>query len=192
MNERKFNGVDELELGHSEALEDERKPQEIRSSLVSQWGNATLGEQRLMVENLPKPKEAMRFDGNKLRFDLLPTEGITELARVYTMGALKYADNNWRNGMKFTRCIASLERHWNLWKMGQSIDPETGCHHLAQVCWNAMTLLVYCLTKTGTDDRTKYQVDENFNIVDNHLGIGLSKDKIQELSDKYKSQREKV
>lgn len=137
-----------------------------------------------------KPKQAMRFDDNKLRFDLIPTEGLIELARVYSVGALKYADNNWRNGMKFTRCIASLERHWNLWKLGQAVDPETGSHHLAQVCWNAMTLLVYCLTKTGTDDRVKYNVDENFNIVDNHLGIGLSKEQLQTLSDKYKQQRE--
>jgi aryl-alcohol dehydrogenase-like predicted oxidoreductase len=134
-------------------------------------------------------QEALRFDNNKIRFDLIPTEGLLELARVYTMGAIKYEDNNWRKGMKFSRCIASLERHWNLWKSGQEVDIETGCHHLGQVCWNAMTLLVYCLTKTGTDDRIKFELDEKFNLKNNHLNIGLDEVKIQNLKDKYKDRK---
>lgn len=140
---------------------------------------------------LSPKKEAMRFNDNKMRFDLIPAEGLLELARVYTVGAAKYDDNNWRKGMPFSKCIASLERHWNLWKSGKEVDKEMGTAHLAQVAWNAFTLLTYCLTKTGTDDRVKFAIDEKFNLVDNHLGIGLSDEELTKMKDKYKSQREK-
>lgn len=148
---------------------------------------------KIVLENIPRDKsnEAMRFDDNKIRFDLIPTEAILEIARVYTVGAIKYEDNNWRKGMKFSRCIGSLERHWNLWKAGEEVDPETGCAHLAQVCWNAMTLLVYCLRGLGTDDRLKYKVDSNFNLVDNRLNIGLSPEQLKELRNKYNKERVK-
>ncbi len=147
---------------------------------------------RTIDKLLPQVKEeALRYDDNKMRFDLLPVEGIIELTRVYTIGAIKYKDNNWRKGMKFSKCVASLERHWIKWKLGEQVDPETGCHHLAHVCWNAMTLLVYCLTKTGTDDRNmNYKIDDSFNIVDNHLGIGLSEEKIQELRNKFPKEKD--
>ena len=141
--------------------------------------------------NKPEPKQtADRYNSGKIRFDLIPTEGLIELARAYTMGSYKYTDENWRKGLPYTNVIASLERHWNLWKSGVSVDKDTGCHHLALVCWNAMTLLVYCLTKTGTDDRRKYNIDSNFNLIDNHLGIGLSPDELEQFKAKYKQSKE--
>lgn len=137
-----------------------------------------------------KPKEAMRFTDDKMRFDLLPIEALIELTRVYQMGALKYDDDNWRKGMPWRKVYRPIFSHLFKWLSGQTIDPETGCHHLAMVAWNALTLLVYDIRKLGTDDRVKFSIDENFNWVDNHLGIGLSPEKMQELKNKYKQQRE--
>lgn len=141
-----------------------------------------------MDEN--KPKEAMRFTEGKLRFDLLPIEALIELTRVYSMGAIKYEDNNWRKGMKWSQVYRPIFSHLFKWLSGQTIDKETGCHHLAMVAWNALTLLTYDLHKLGTDDRVKFSIDENFNWVDNHLSIGLSSEKMEELKNKYKLQRE--
>ncbi len=137
-----------------------------------------------------KPKEAMRFTEGKMRFDLLPIEALIELTRVYDMGAIKYDDNNWRKGMKWSQVYRPIFSHLFKWLSGQTVDSETGCHHLAMVAWNCLTLVTYQIRKLGTDDRVKFPIDENFNWVDNHLGLGLPPEKIAELKEKYRKQRE--
>mgnify|MGYP001579129152 CR=1 FL=1 len=93
--------------------------------------------------------------GSKLaRFDLIPTRALWLLAEVYGRGARKYADRNWEKGYAWGLSIAALERHFNAWKSGESIDEETGAHHLAQVAWHAFTLLTFSLFGRGTDDRS--------------------------------------
>lgn len=102
------------------------------------------------VENA---KEGVRFDQDKLRYDLLPADGLEALVDVYTKGAKKYADRNWELGMAWHRVLGSLMRHtWKFWR-GESHDPETGCHHMAMAAWNALALCVYDLRKVGEDDR---------------------------------------
>jgi hypothetical protein len=93
--------------------------------------------------------------GSKLaRFDLIPTRALWLLAEVYGRGARKYADRNWEKGYAWGLSIAALERHFNAWKAGETIDEETGCHHLAQVAWHAFTLLTFSYFGIGTDDRS--------------------------------------
>ena len=38
-----------------------------------------------------------KYDGGKIRWDLLPMGALTEVAKVLTYGARKYADDNWRH-----------------------------------------------------------------------------------------------
>lgn len=133
----------------------------------------------------------MRFDTGKMRFDLLPPEALVELARIYTMGAIKYDDNNWRKGMDWSKCIGSLERHLNKWKAGQSLDKDTGCHHLAQVAWNALTLMIYEMHGSGNDDRVAMlSIDDNFKWQNTNVSPGLSPEKMQEFVRKYGKQRD--
>lgn len=134
--------------------------------------------------------EAMRFSEDKMRFDLLPIEALVELTRVYQMGALKYDDDNWRKGMSWRKVYRPIFSHLFKWLSGEAVDKETGCHHLAMVAWNALTLVVYEIRKLGKDDRIKFNIDENFNWTDNHLGLGLSPEKMEQLKLKYKQQRE--
>lgn len=98
-------------------------------------------------------ESALRFDSGKLRMDLLPPDAISELAKVYTFGAQKYADRNWEKGMSWSRVVASLLRHTFSWMAGETYDPESGIHHMAHVAWNALTLISYCLRNVGADDR---------------------------------------
>lgn len=175
---------DKMELGHLEIMEDERK------STTTDSTKELVGSLDDLKFYKDKPKEAMRFTEGKLRFDLLPIEALIELTRVFDMGAIKYDDNNWRKGMKWSQVYRPIFSHLFKWLSGQEIDKETGCHHLAMVAWNALVLLTYSIRKLGTDDRTKFAIDDNFNWVDNHLGIGLPPEKIQELKDKYQKQRE--
>jgi hypothetical protein len=91
--------------------------------------------------------------GSKIeRFDLIPEEMESALARHYGVGATKYADRNWERGYKWGLSYSALRRHLAAWVRGESYDPETGSHHLVAVIWHATALLVFELRGLGTDD----------------------------------------
>ena len=82
------------------------------------------------------------FLDKKLRWDLLPLEEIEDIVKVYTEGANKYGDNTWQhleNG--YQRYKGAMLRHLVEYEKGNEIDEETGCRHLAQVAWNAISML---------------------------------------------------
>ena len=96
---------------------------------------------------------ARKFDGDKLRFDLLPADALKELVSIYTYGAKKYADRNWEKGLDWSRPFAALQRHlWAYWG-GENIDPESGLPHLAHAAWGCLALLEYARIHPGGDDR---------------------------------------
>lgn len=97
--------------------------------------------------------DSMRLDHGKLRFDLIPADAMEELAKVYTVGCMKYGERAWEKGMKWGRCVAALERHMNAWKRGEDLDPVDGTHHLAAAAWNALALLAYSMRGVGEDNR---------------------------------------
>ncbi len=101
--------------------------------------------------------EALRYDNDKTDWNLLPWDGLSELAHHYQRGAKKYAPRNWEKGMAYSRCFNSLQRHLLAWHGGEDydVDQQTGwkCLHLVAVVWNAMALLVYTIRGVGTDDR---------------------------------------
>lgn len=97
--------------------------------------------------------KALRFDSGKVLHELVPAHAIHELAKVYTFGAKKYAPNNWRRGMKWSRVIASLKRHLNAIERSEDYDSESGLLHASHVAWNAITLLEYYKIYPQGDDR---------------------------------------
>jgi nucleoside 2-deoxyribosyltransferase len=107
----------------------------------------------LGVENMKESKEGVKFDQGKTRYDLIPGYPLNELAKIYTYGTQKYDDNNWRKGMKWGRLFGAMMRHaWAFWR-GESIDPESGLHHLAHAAWQCFALMDYEKTKPELDDR---------------------------------------
>lgn len=85
---------------------------------------------------------AKKYDGEKLRYDLLPMECLEEIVKVYTFGAVKYGENNWQGLSNFEdRYYGALLRHLAAWRKGEKIDGESGLFHIAQVAWNAFALL---------------------------------------------------
>lgn len=109
-------------------------------------------EQAVFAANARKT-EGVKHDGAKLRFDLIPAEPLQALAHVFTLGANKYGDRNWENGLKWGRVFAAMMRHaWAWWK-GERNDPEDGQHHLASVAWCALVLMEYERTHPELDDR---------------------------------------
>lgn len=76
---------------------------------------------------------------------LIPAGPLVELAKVYTMGAKKYAPYNWAQGFDFSRVYSAMQRHSNLWWDGEEIDQTDGQHHLDSVAWGAFTLRHFML-----------------------------------------------
>ena len=94
-----------------------------------------------------------KYDKEKLRFDLIPVRPLEEVARVYTIGARKYADRNWEGGMKWGRLYGALLRHAFAWWWGERFDKDNGQHHLAAVVFNALALMEYEEIHPELDDR---------------------------------------
>lgn len=98
-------------------------------------------------------KEALRFNENKPRYDLLEPHAIHELVKVFTKGSEKYADRNWEKGMKWSKMLASLKRHLAAFEQGEDYDKESNLNHMAHVAWNALGLVTYMRTHPELDDR---------------------------------------
>lgn len=136
---------------------------------------------------------------DKTRWELMPLDCLEQIARVYTEGAKKYGDNNWKeleNG--YERYKAALFRHLLEFEKGKEYDEETKCHHLAQVCWNSIALL--WLSKHSIEQmpveiwRTAYNFPDyeasNFGRVrSKSRTIEYSNGRIQELKGKILAQR---
>lgn len=98
-------------------------------------------------------QEGVKYDDDKLRYDLIPVVPLAELARVYTTGAKKYAPRNWEKGMRWGRLFASCQRHLNAFWLGETWDPESGCHHLSAAVFACFALMEYQYRGIGNDDR---------------------------------------
>jgi len=77
----------------------------------------------------------MKFDTDKPRMDLMLTDmpfALEAIGRVLTSGAVKYAPGNWQHVADAQRRYqAAGIRHDLALSRGETLDPETGEHHLA-------------------------------------------------------------
>jgi len=79
----------------------------------------------------------MRKDDNgKPRWDLIPWGQVSQVVRVLTFGAAKYAPDGWQHVPEAReRYFAATHRHLERWWAGERVDPESGLPHLAHaVC----------------------------------------------------------
>jgi hypothetical protein len=100
-----------------------------------------------------KQDQGNKFDGEKLRVDLLSFQAIQGTAEVLTFGAKKYGDRNWEKGLSFSRVFGACLRHLFSWWLGKDKDDETGLNHLDHAACCIMFLQHYTKTNTGIDDR---------------------------------------
>lgn len=98
---------------------------------------------------------AIKFDGQKLRYELISVIGLEELAKVYTAGSIKYSDRNWEKGFDWTRLLGAAMRHLFAFCKGEDFDEESGCHHLAAVAFYCFALMHFRITRPDLDDRIK-------------------------------------
>ena len=77
-------------------------------------------------------EQGRKYDGGKLRYDLIPVLALEEMVKGLTYGTIKYDDNNWvkvPNGRK--RYLAAALRHIQEYRKGNLWDEEQGIHHLS-------------------------------------------------------------
>ena len=83
------------------------------------------------LEDAP-PVTGQKFDTGKPIIGAIPPHAELAVARVMTFGAQKYARDNWRKIDDIpTRYMDAALRHLNAVRRGETVDPESGEHHLA-------------------------------------------------------------
>lgn len=98
-------------------------------------------------------KKGIKYDYDRLRWDLLPMECVEEIVKIYSFGSKKYSDNSWQNvenGRE--RYYAALMRHLVAWRKGERIDPESGELHISHMAWNAIALIYLELKEVDKND----------------------------------------
>lgn len=105
-----------------------------------------------MTKNYDLTKGGVKYDANKLRWDLVPPDAMQLVVAVLTYGAAKYADRNWEVGMDHSRLVGACERHMQAVKMGELLDPDTGLPHVGHAVCSLMFLLAYQLRGIGNND----------------------------------------
>jgi hypothetical protein len=96
----------------------------------------------------------LKFDGAKPDLSLIPYSALEGMARAFMVGEKKYGRDNFKAGMASHRYVAAALRHILAWNNGESLDPETGNHHM----WHALAsiaMMLECET-LGTLEDTRY------------------------------------
>ncbi len=107
------------------------------------------------LNQVSRPKQdggGLRFSIGKNKIDLIPPEWVWSLGMVLSRGAIKYAVRNWERGMAWSEVVGPMFRHAFKFICGERYDPETGCHHMAMVAWNALVLMTYDIREIGHND----------------------------------------
>lgn len=111
--------------------------------------------------------QGKRFNEGKNRLDLVPTSLIEEVGKVLTFGANKYGANNYKSGMQWSKCIASLKRHLVAFENGIDYDEESGLLHLSHLACNVTFLLEYYKIYPQGDDRPHRY------LINNSIGLDI-------------------
>lgn len=102
-------------------------------------------------------EKGLRYNANKLMFQLIPPEFEKGIAAVLTQGAKKYASRNWELGLSMDETSGSLKRHLNAYLGGETEDIESKLHHMLHVAVNAMFLYIHDVRGIGRHDIPSHQ-----------------------------------
>lgn len=95
----------------------------------------------------------VKFDDEKIRYELLDPLFLEGISEVLTFGAKKYNDNNWLKCNSVMRYFGAIMRHLWAFAAGEDNDKETGINHLYHAGCCLMFMIGLFLRKKETDDR---------------------------------------
>jgi len=111
---------------------------------------------------------ALKYDSEKLPWELLPFEAVEGMLKVLQYGKDKYTvkdeegnvissgAHNWRKGFDWSRLIGAAYRHLTAFAKGEDIDPESFEPHLFHLMCCVAFLCEHHQQGLGTDDRHVY------------------------------------
>jgi hypothetical protein len=95
-----------------------------------------------------------KHDRGKRPWHLIPWDGLGPAVDVLRMGAAKYGERNWEQGIKYSRLFAATMRHLTAWWESEDKDPESGLSPLAHALCDVLFLLAFVVRgRTDLDDR---------------------------------------
>ena len=104
----------------------------------------------------PDATAGRKFDGGKLEYGLVPPKALEATVEVLTIGAQKYARDNWKYVPDSKRrYFDAAMRHMWAWKQGEQNDPEDGKHHLAHALCCLMFLYEHDTIYSLHNEETK-------------------------------------
>lgn len=90
----------------------------------------------------PPETRGPKDQAGKTDWSVFPFQEAGEVARVFAFGASKYgAPFTYRKGIPQAELWAAAMRHMIAHQSGETIDPESGCSHIAHVAANALMML---------------------------------------------------
>ncbi len=91
-------------------------------------------------------KTGIKFDQEKPQWTLVPFKAFDHVVEVLTIGARKYAPDNWKKVPNARqRYIDAAFRHMSAYAGGEKLDAETGKNHLAHAVCCLLFLLAFDL-----------------------------------------------
>ena len=98
-------------------------------------------------------KTGVKFDQDKPQWTLVPFKAFDEVVKVLTIGARKYAPDNWKKVPNARqRYIDAAFRHMSAYAGGEKLDAETGKNHLAHAVCCLLFLLAFDLDSSLEKD----------------------------------------
>ena len=95
----------------------------------------------------------VKFDQDKPQWTLVPFKAFDEVVKVLTIGARKYAPDNWKKVPNARqRYIDAAFRHMSAYAGGEKLDAETGKNHLAHAACCLLFLLAFDLDSSLEKD----------------------------------------
>lgn len=95
--------------------------------------------------------KGIKYDNEKIKWNLLPIEVMRDVVKILMFGAKKYKPNNWKYVEPWDiRYYNAAKRHLNDWWLGEKNDDETGLNHLA----HAICCLIFLLWDDKHKERT--------------------------------------
>jgi len=150
--------------------------------------DTSLGLRGSVSPDLTQP--GVRDDGGKMKWHLLPVPALLALCKVFHGGAIKYADDQWRGGLKFSRIYRSMISHFMKWlASNSSYDKELGTHHLMMVAWGCFVLYMYEVVYgfDHLDDRKEKGMltDDDFEFIHTLIENKLDRHATQKEADRW-------
>jgi hypothetical protein len=94
-----------------------------------------------------------RLNNGKVQVREVDPAFIIGLGEVLTASRAKYDEGNWQKETKLSTPYESAMRHLMKYWSGETLDEETGKHHLLHAATNLMFLHYHEYSGKGVDDR---------------------------------------